>query len=252
MTISVTPTESNALAALRTFLVGNPATFAPGALPAGVEAVLGQVNRVASPKGPDYAVYWPLRRRRLGTNLDSFADAKFTGTIAGATMTITDVIRGALKVGSALFGVDLPGGLAVQAFGTGGGGLGTYTVAPALVTPFGPGTISAGVKNIEQQTEFTVQIDVHGPNSGDNAQRISTLLRDDFGVEAFAASGFDVTPLHADEPRQIPFLNDQNQYENRWVIEACLQVNDVVQDIPQQFADSAVVGLKDVDAFYPP
>jgi hypothetical protein len=60
-----------------------------------------------------------------------------------------------------------------------------------------------------------------------------------------------VAPLHADDPRQMPFINDQSQYEWRWIIEACLQANQVVIS-PQQFADALEIGLIEVDSHYPP
>ena len=59
-----------------------------------------------------------------------------------------------------------------------------------------------------------------------------------------------VVPLYADDPRQMPFINAESQYEWRWVLEAKLQVNQAVQ-IPQQFADSAVVDAISVEAEFP-
>src|ERR1700676_25750 len=64
--------------------------FAPG------QIIVGQTNRVASPEG-DYIVFWPLRRPRLGTDIETPTDAVFTGTItpidANAT-TFASVVAG--------------------------------------------------------------------------------------------------------------------------------------------------------------
>jgi hypothetical protein len=57
--------------------------------------------------------------------------------------------------------------------------------------------------------------------------------------------------LYAEDPKQVPFVNDSNQYEYRWVVEACLQVNATVEDIPQEFFEQIVVGLINVDTKYP-
>ena len=46
-------------------------------------------------------------------------------------------------------------------------------------------------------------------------------------------------------------INDQQQYEWRWVVEAMLQANQVVS-VPQQFADQVTVEIISVDASYPP
>lgn len=214
----------------------------------GFDVVRGQVNRVASPAAPDYAVMWPLRQRRLGTNDDTLADVKFTAAIAGETMTVSAVAWGALSVGATVWGANVAAGTRIIALGTGAGGPGTYLVSPSQTVA--SETMACGALASEQPTEMTIQIDVHGPSSADNATRISTLFRDDYAVEAFAAVGTAVVPLHADDPRQVPFVNDQDQYENRWIVEACVQVNSVVS-VPQQFADTAVVGIISVDVEYP-
>lgn len=95
--------------------------------------------------------------------------------------------------------------------------------------------------------KVTIQLDVHGPNSTDNAQVISTLIRDDYAVQSFLASGFDVAPLYASEPRQLPFLNAEDQYETRWVVDAVLQANPVVT-VAQDFADELEANLFRADA----
>lgn len=94
----------------------------------------------------------------------------------------------------------------------------TYT------NPQGP----LGVANILQATKITVQLDVHGPLSGDYAQIIATLLRSGYGVHQFQTSGFDIAPLYAEDPRQGPFLNGEQQFESRWIVDAVLQANPVV------------------------
>lgn len=108
-----------------------------------------------------------------------------------------------------------------------------------------------GTRAEMQKTQITVQLDVHGPNSGDNAQIISTMLRDDYACLAMGSMGLEIQPLFADDPRQVPFLNGEDQIEERWVINAQIQINAEVSTV-QQFADAAVVGLIDVDAAYPP
>lgn len=111
-----------------------------------------------------------------------------------------------------------------------------------------------------QPVKFTVQIDVHGPLGSDNAQVITTLFRSEYGANAFAASGFDVTPLYAGEPHQTPFLNGEQQQEDRWSIDAVMQCNPIVttaQDFAAAISISATVpgagpgGLINVDVIFP-
>lgn len=233
--------QSAVLTALRSFLLA--------ILPTGVEVIQAQDNRVPEPKAADFVTMTPLFQQRLSTNIDSFGDVSFTGSIAGATLTVSAVAFGALSVNRQLFGAGITSGTKVTALGTGHGGVGTYTVDP-------PQTVSSermacGAETILQPTQVTVQLDVHGPNSADNAQTISTLFRDIYATTFFAASGVELSPFYADDPKQMPFVNENQQVENRWVVDAVMQANQTISDLPQQFADQLEVGVIEVDAAYP-
>lgn len=103
-----------------------------------------------------------------------------------------------------------------------------------------------GLRNDLGPTQVTVQCDVHGPNSPDNAQMIATLIRSEYGCQAFTATGYDVQPLYADDPRQSPFDNAEQQLEWRWSVDVVLQANPVVST-PQDFADQAHVTTFEAD-----
>jgi len=240
MTPSVT--EAQVATALRAFLLG--------VLPAGTEVIQAQVNRVPEPRTANFVVVTMLRRVRLRTNVDADADVRFMGSIAGATMTVTAVTFGALSVGATVFGAGVAGGTTITALGTGTGDTGTYAVSPSQTVA--SEVLSCGAKTLEQGTEFAYQLDVHGPASADNAQVISTLFRDSYATEAFANQSPSVAvPLHADDPRQMPFQNDQQQWEDRFVVEAMLQSNPVVS-VGQQYADEVEVDVVSVDATFAP
>jgi hypothetical protein len=109
-----------------------------------------------------------------------------------------------------------------------------------------------GTRTMKNPDKVTIQLDVHGPLSGDNQWTIITLFRSEWGVDQFTASGFDVTPLYTDEPaHQIPYLNGEGQIENRWVINCVLQCNPVVV-VPQDFMAALAINLIEVDVVYPP
>lgn len=240
MTITIAPSETAILKALGGFLTG--------ILPSGVEIFVGQTNRVPEPKKQDFVVMTPLRLERLETNLDDFVDTYFAGSIATDTLTVSSVSYGTLAVGRTIFGLGVAANTVITALGTGTGGAGTYKVSPSQTVA--ARNMAAGAAQITQHTKVTIQLDVHGPLSSDNSQIISTLMRDEYATQKFLDLGDDAAPLYADDPKQMPFINEGQQYENRWVVEAVLQANQVVT-IPQQFADAVVVGLLDVDAVYP-
>jgi hypothetical protein len=109
----------------------------------------------------------------------------------------------------------------------------TYIDEPTATPP-------VGLRTSQVSTEVTIQIDVHGPASADNAQAISTLLRSEYATIAFTQTGLAVQPLHAEDPRQTPFQNAEQQYEWRWTVDAVLQANPVI-GTPQDFADEVEI-----------
>lgn len=103
----------------------------------------------------------------------------------------------------------------------------------------------------EQSTQLSVQLSMHGPISGDQAQIVTTLFFDAYGVDFFHAQNLGVTPLYCTTPQQIPFINGEQQYENQWVFSAEMQVKPIVS-APQDFFTSINVRVINVDAQYPP
>lgn len=62
--------------------------------------------------------------------------AVFSGTISGNTLTVTAVASGTIYLGQTVQGSGVPVGSVITAFGTGSGGLGTYTISnSATVSP---------------------------------------------------------------------------------------------------------------------
>jgi hypothetical protein len=241
MSIPLSLSQSQTLTALRSFLLG--------VLPAGIEVIQGQDNRVAEPAGTDFVEMTPLFRERIETNTDTYSDAAFTGSISGSTLTVSAVSVGTIVVGNYLLGNNIAAGTTITASGTGIGGIGTYTVStPQTVASQ---IMASGVKNVLSPVKVTVQLDVHGPNSGDNAQIIASLFFDEYASTAFAASGFDVSPLYCSEPHQVPFMNGEQQFEERWVMDTMMQCNPILT-VPQQFAGQLIAELVEVDAAYPP
>lgn len=176
MAISVSITEQNVFLVLWNFLTA--------ILPPGTPIVQGIQNRVSEPANTDYVVMWALYRTRLATNVDTYIDCAFTGTIATNFMTVSTVKLGTIGIGNALFGVGVAPGTTIAGQTSGPiGGSGEYTVSIAQTVA--SGTLASGIKSSMQSTQMTVQLDVHGPSSGDNAQIISTLFRDDTATAFF-------------------------------------------------------------------
>lgn len=233
--ITLSLTESQILTVLRAFLLD--------ILPSGTAVIKAQVNRTPEPLVTDFVVMTPLLRSRLATNEDSYDDAALTGSIAGTVLTVTAVEFGTIVVGAPVYGDGVAAGTYVTALGTGTGGVGTYTVAPTQTVA--SRALYAGIATAKQATMVTVQLDIHGPASADNTQRITTLFRDEYGCIFFGRLEPALQPLYADNARQAPFLNGEAQIEYRWTVDAVMQANPVVT-VPQQFADQVAITLEPV------
>lgn len=131
----------------------------------------------------------------------------------------------------------------------------------ATTTTFSTPNSTGSTRTDVQSTRLTLQLDFHGPNSGNALQIFTTLFRSDYACDFYAqdlvdtetgtTSILDVTPLDHSDPRQMPFINAEGQYEERWSIDAELQVNPVVTTQTQS-AIAVTVGIIEIDATYKP
>jgi len=219
-------------------------SFLTGILPASVQVIKAQANQVAEPLG-DFVAMTPIRRERISTNIDTWEDIVLVGSIANVTLTVTDITGGDLVIGNPLIGANLAFGTIITAFDTGTGGAGTYTVAPGGQSVTDQ-AFYAGMKHLLAPTEIVIQLDVHGPASAENAQIITTLFRDEYATQVFADLQDVAAPLYTSDPRQMPFINAEQQYEWRWTIDASLEAR-ITTSVLQEFADQLVVSLTAVD-----
>ena len=224
-------------------------TDVPVVMANGVEVILAQYNRVAEPAVSDFVTMTPSANPRLATDIDTLVDCAFTASVAGTLMTVSAVdpaFPGTINQGASVFGPLLAPGTSVVGFGTGTGGGGTYNVTPSQTAASGLAAAGQATKVLESQ--FTVQLDFHGPNGGNFARIVSALFRDEYGYDVLTGLNPAVSPLFADDPRQVPFMNAEQQFEDRWTLDAQLQVNFTVT-VAQQAAAAAIVGVVDASTF---
>jgi microcystin-dependent protein len=101
---------------------------------------------------------------QTAAGLGSYLAGSFTGGISGTTLTVSAVGSGQLFVGQTISGTGITSGTTITAFGTGTGGVGTYTVSVAPSTnPTGSITITGAAGT----TALT-------PASTDNTVKIAT------------------------------------------------------------------------------
>jgi hypothetical protein len=97
---------------------------------------------------------------------------------------------------------------------------------------------------VARSTAFHCTLDIYGPDGSDNAQVVSTLLRDSYGCEFLEPYG--IQPLYCDDGQQMPLVNGEFQYENRWMVRCVLQANPSVV-VSAEFGDSVITTLTRAD-----
>lgn len=215
---------------------------------------VGSNVRVPEPAAGDFVVVSSLRYDRLEYNEPTFGDNICVGSIAGATLTVTSVARGTLAPGQLLTDYAYPDGniqpdtAIVSQLSGATGGVGTYQVSVAQT--LASETLYAGTRQDLVGTKWTVQLDVHGPNSANNAGTLATILRSERGVDFFSNQNPSIVPLYCDDERLLPFENAEEEVEWRWVMEACFEIGNVVTT-PQMFFDEVVLETVNVQANYP-
>lgn len=221
-------------------------TFLTAVLPAGVLPIVANANRVAEPKVPSFVVMNPLRFSRISTNLDAYADVKFTASSDSGVLTVSEVQIGTIIIGGNLFAPNLPIPTTITSQTSGDpGGVGEYAIDSD--TDLDSQTFSGGGFTITMSSEAVFQLDFHSADhsSAENAQIFSAAFRDEYGVNFFSeldAPLNEITPLYADNPAMRPFTNDQNQFEWVWMVETHLQVDQTIR-APLQYADFVNVGI---------
>lgn len=117
-----------------------------------------------------------------------------------------------------------------------------------LVTNIDTYASVAQTKSVFTQTDFRIQLDFYGANSQSWAVQTMALLRDDIGVSAFPAT---IKPLYCDGLLQLPLINGESQYEQRWKLLAHLQYNPTITTA-QQSATAISIGIKPIDQTFHP
>ena len=103
-------------------------------------------------------------------------------------------------------------------------------------------------KIILTPTKYAMQLDFYGPDSQIWAMETVALFRDEYATDLFPAN---IQPLYADDPVQLPLIDGEQQYEQRWKLEATLQYNPILTTSQQSMLD-VIVGLAPIDQTFNP
>jgi hypothetical protein len=93
-----------------------------------------------------------------------------------------------------------------------------------------------------------MQLDFYGPDSQVWAMQTMALFRDDYATALFPSN---IQPLYADDPIQIPLIDGEAQYEQRWKLVASLQYNPILSTTQQSML-AAKIELAPIDQTFKP
>ena len=214
------------------------------------EAIEGLDNNVSEPMQGDFIVMTPTMRERLGTNVEMWADCAFEATISGNTLTVSQMLLGAIDLSNSnqppIWGVGVTDATPIiaQVSGT-PGGAGVYTLGGAAQTVSTPTLMAAGEIILAAPFAITIQLDFHTSNVTDAADAAATF-KNLFGTlqstDAFRSYGHGVGLLYCDGPHLAPFQNAEQQWEQRWVINATFEAYQQVV-WAQQFMTQVTIKL---------
>ncbi len=115
----------------------------------------------------------------------------------------------------------------------------TATTQRRLATNSDTYDTDANTRTVLTPTEYSIQVDCYGPNSSDMASTLRMMWRDEYGCDAMSPSA----PLYAADPVQVPLVNAEKNYEQRWTFICLLQFNPTVT-VSQQFAETLIVDIQ--------
>ena len=103
-------------------------------------------------------------------------------------------------------------------------------------------------KSILTPTQIDMQLDFYGPTAQEWCMKTVALFRDEYATEMFPAN---IQPLYADDPTQIPLIDGEDQYEQRWRLAGSLQYNPILST-SQQSMLAVDIALAPIDQTFNP
>lgn len=103
-------------------------------------------------------------------------------------------------------------------------------------------------KTILTPFRYSMQLDFYGSDAQNWCAETVSLFRDEYATQIFPSN---IQPLYADDPIQIPLIDGEAQYEQRWKLVASLQYNPILST-SQQSAIALNIELAPIDQTFKP
>ena len=103
-------------------------------------------------------------------------------------------------------------------------------------------------KKILTKIKFEVQLDFYGSIAQQWAAETVALFRDEYATEMFPAN---IQPLYADDPIQMPLIDGEDQYTQRWRVAGSLQYDPIISTVQQSML-AVDIAIAPIDQTFPP
>jgi hypothetical protein len=118
----------------------------------------------------------------------------------------------------------------------------------AIETPTATYDYINGNVIFEEPAMVGIQVDIYGEYSADVSKAIHTTFKTIWAVDQFA--GTYITPLYSDTPKRVPLVTGEQQYLDRWMLVAYLQVDATITVGQGYFNTVGQIGSVPADVFY--
>jgi hypothetical protein len=102
--------------------------------------------------------------------------------------------------------------------------------------------VENGTQTQSRTAAWRYQIDCYGEEAASLADSLSTVFRSEWACDYFREHDDIMQPLYASNPRQLPFVNNSQQYEQRWSFDINVQPN-AQTTLPQVFMTGVTIKL---------
>lgn len=98
-----------------------------------------------------------------------------------------------------------------------------------------------GLAHAQNSVEVRLQLDFYGALAEKRSRIVYNTWKSHYGFNAMELC----KPLYVQSHTRHPYINDSNQYEDRWIMDLALQYNPVVT-YPQDYADETQLNINPV------
>ena len=103
---------------------------------------------------------------------------------------------------------------------------------------------AVGRRDTTRSTQVGCVVNFYGDQATDNGQIFNQLFRDMYGCDFMRP--YNVQPLWCDDGRQLPLIDSEKQYAQRWQVRAVMQINPTIST-SQEFADTVAITMVEAD-----